>query len=126
MQFLQLDLTGVYVVGHGVGPVLPSGAIPLPNGKTPSECAGCYLSGGVLVSRPASPSPVAVDGGWRVDLPAGGTVEVYDVSGSEVLAREDVVAGGAYEFALPDTGRYQVTVTAPLPAIPVKTVIEVS
>lgn len=126
MRFLQLDPTGVYVVGHGEAKVAPAGTIPLQASMNVAEFLGCYLVDGVLTPRPNSPAPIAVSGGWRIDAPTGAVVEVYDLIGEEIMVREAVAVGGSYAFALPDAGRYQVSVSAPLPAMPCKVVLEVS
>ncbi|WP_321832327.1 hypothetical protein [Thalassovita sp.] len=125
MKFVKLDQTGIYVVGHGEATVLPSGAISIPAEMDGAGFLGFYMVDDELRQRPASPVPVKQAEGWQIDAPDGAEVEVYDLIGGEVMAHEMLAPGAAYAFSLADSGSYNVTVSAPLPAMPSNTVIEV-
>lgn len=125
MKFVQLDQTGVYVVGHGEATVLPAGAISIPAEMDGAGFLGFYMVDGELTQRPASPVPVQQAGGWQIDAPDGAEVEVYDMIGGGVMAHEMLAPGASFAFSLADAGSYKVTVSAPLPAMPSNTVIEV-
>ncbi|MEC8197348.1 MAG: hypothetical protein VX228_13800, partial [Pseudomonadota bacterium] len=117
--------TGTYVVGHGEAKVLPAGAIAIPAEMDGAAFLGFYMVDGELRQRPASPVPVKQAEGWQIDAPGGAEVEVYDLIGGEVMAHEMLAPGTSFAFSLADAGRYQVAVSAPLPAMPSNTVIGV-
>ena len=127
--FLQLDETGTYVQGVGYAAEIPDGAIPAPEGVNPQSLAGHYLVDGELTPRPAVPAPAAIEGGGYSlgPLPLGCMVLVIDLIGAETMKEFTVEAEGmAYEFDLPDAGRYTVEVDPPAPWVASKYHIEVA
>lgn len=125
MNFIQLDPSGVYVIGYGEAKVLPTGSIAAPAGLKDIVPTELYMVDGQLVPRPTSSTPIQQSGGWRVTALGDATVEVYDTVGNEVMAVEQLGEGEVFEFSLPDPGTYKVIVSEPLPALPSKTIIEV-
>lgn len=126
ISFLEFDETGVFVANAGRAKSLPDGALELPEEMTPREALALYAVGGVLIPRPSSPAPVPSDNGWVVrGCEVGTHIEIFDLSGDEVLF--DGIVNEAQDVALsfPDPGQYEVHVFAPLPAFPTKTTIEV-
>ena len=124
--FLQLDDKGVFVVGVGFASSLADGDVEVTG--DPYRYINHYYVGDVLTPRPVAPVPVAIEGGWAItDLPDATRVEVYDLTGDELLfsatTEED---GSRVDFALPDAGVYQVNVDAPDPWVDTSTNITVN
>jgi hypothetical protein len=124
-SFVQLDETGVFVVGAGFAPSLSDGDLEVEG--DPNRFLRHYMVDGVLTPRPMAPEPVAIEGGWEItELPNGTRVEIHDVTGDEVLFSGTTDQDGSrVEFALPDAGVYQVNVDAPEPYVDTSTEIVV-
>lgn len=91
-------------------------------------CAMRAQAGGYLVARPASPVPVADGDSVSIPpCPAGTRIEVFDLTGREVMgviiAEDD---GQAETLTFPDPGEYEVEVEAPAPALPSSTRIMIA
>lgn len=127
--FLDLDETGVYVKAIWRGYDPPDNTAMLsPDQLNPARFEGHYLVDGELVPRPQSPVPVETVDGWVIaDCPEGTVVMVLDLIGSETMLRHVVgLDEPTVSFALADPGQYEIEVVAPLPALPVSQMVEVS
>jgi hypothetical protein len=125
--FLEMDETGVYVVGHGWARTTPKGAIDVPPGLKAAAFASAYIVDGKLQPRPMAPSPVAAEGGYILKgCPVGSQVIFADLTGGAEMAVVQIVEGEEdFSFSFPDEGRYRVEVEPPLPFMPSKAIIEV-
>ena len=102
--YLIFDPSGIYVIG-----------------------CGHYLADGELKPRPLSPAPVEVPGGYQLpNCPYPTAVIIHDLIGGETVAEFAITAEDPdSEFSL-EPGTYEIEVTAPLPALPTATRIEVT
>lgn len=96
-------------VGNEIGVTEPT---------TLAELSQMMRQGDYLVTRPLSPQPTSAPGQIVVPpCPAGTRIEVFDMSGKEVMA---VVIAETDDFSetfdFPDPGEYIVEVKAPAPA----------
>lgn len=128
IAFLELDQSGVYVLGSGFSSSLPPNSVPSPDQSDPFKFNRCYLVEGALVERPLCPRPeVRTGGGYQIlSCPAGSLIVIRDVIGEEVMAEITTSPEEPdVQFDLPDAGEYMVEVNAPLPFINTQTTIEV-
>lgn len=126
IKYIELDENGVYVLSKGTGTSLPDGMLELP-AHIPFEHADAYyMDSGALTQRPMSPAPEPEGQGFIIkDVPAGTSVEVFDLLGEEQLYDGVIDTTQDVTLSLSDAGVYEVRVSAPLPAYPTKTMIEV-
>ncbi|WP_375227492.1 hypothetical protein [Roseobacter sp. S98] len=109
------------VIGTGSAPATIDGVV---SGVTPAELTRMMLDGqGGLVPRPVSPGVSSAGTQHTVaGCPLGTEIAIFDLSGNEELHRLTVAAEGTSEVIdLPDPGRYQIEVQAPMPALPTYT-----
>lgn len=124
--WFKVSVDGHTVAEAGRHSMLPSGARQAPEGIEPSELAQLMVVGGELYPRPMSPD-IQSDGTTHsiMDCPAGTVIEVYDVTGGERLDLITVAVSGTSEIiSLPDTGTYSIEVQGPMPALPVRKVVQ--
>ncbi len=113
IAFAFVDINGLPTTG-GALPILPAGAIVLPEGYSLSELNRLVYRFGAWEERPRLPQPSSTRAGVTVsDLPEG-AVMIANRLGSDEIWQALVVAGRA-DLTLPSDGSFEVRVTGPLP-----------
>ena len=118
--FVLLDSNNL-VAAAGRAATLPAGAVAVPNySGTLMGLSRMVMTNQQLVSRPMSAS-VQSPGHQHTltDMPVGTVVTVFDATGGEILELFATATEGQTEtIDLPDPGAYDISVVAPLPALP--------
>lgn len=127
--YLDLDPTGVYVVGVGYSTSPPDDTSMLsPDQNDPYQFAQHHLVNGELIPRPTIPEPTRIDGGWRFTAcPVDTQILIFDTIGEELMCDHTITTDGEnFDFALPDAGTYCLEVHPPLPHTHLRLFLEVT
>ncbi|WP_238368287.1 hypothetical protein [Mesobacterium pallidum] len=120
--FARLDGSTGAVLEAGLARTVPSGATAINAGLTPAELVTKVvesLAPLTISNRPQSPIPTKSGSTVTVaGCPTGTIIQVFDLSGNEFMSITTAPSDGYSEdFVFADPGDYEITVTAPLPAM---------
>lgn len=124
--YVFIESSGVISLA-GFGDEVPEGATVIPGYSGPiNDLARMMVLEGVLQPRPLSPAVVSSGTVHTVSgMPAGTVIEVYDLTGGEIMGTMTAAADDAVqEITLPDAGSYRIEITAPPPHL--MTAVEVT